>query len=666
MNIEMFSRKADLLGPRPVLEQLQEAFMDAGIKWPGTILFDGRIHRFSTDDKQGNTGWFIFFQDHLGTAGQFGDWKQGSSHTWRADSGRIFTPAESFAFQAKMNEIKKLRDAEIEKRHERAAATVAEIWATASPASPEHPYLSRKGVQPHGARIGGDGRLILPLYNAEGSLSSLQYIDAAGSKVYHPGGAVGGCYNVLGSINPQETVYLAEGFATAATVCEVMNATAISAYSANNLPAVAGLLREKFPTLDLVIVADNDKSGTGENYANQAAAKHGARVILIPTEGQDANDFHLSGGDLRGLLTPKNNEYSDKLQIIRSDDIGAEYIPPDEIIQNLFVNRTASVLYGASNSGKTFLSVAMANAVASGSDFLGLHVEKGDVLYIAAESPDSIKTRIQAIKKETGIQPTGIHIAQAPVNIFLHPEYVSYISNAVREIEGASGKKIRMIIFDTLARVSAGANENSGEDMGPIMEAFEAIAKETETAVVAIHHSGKDQTRGSRGWSGIYGAIDAEIEVKEENGARSFRVSKQRRLGSKEQVYGFALKVVEMGKNKWGETATECVIVPAETEQKETLESEKSTILDCCRSLESIDYVDGKPFITTSALSRMLFDLGYAKSESSARQQAKPSARGCLCNKLKTAGIIIHHGSGYIINDDNIISAIELGKKGKT
>jgi phage/plasmid primase-like uncharacterized protein len=38
--------------------------------------------------------------------------------------------------------------------------------------------LARKGINPHGARITGDGRLIVPLYDQDGTLSSLQYIAA--------------------------------------------------------------------------------------------------------------------------------------------------------------------------------------------------------------------------------------------------------------------------------------------------------------------------------------------------------------------------------------------------------------------------------------------------------------------------------------------------------
>lgn len=669
-NIELYSIKADSLPlhsePRPLVEQLDEAFRTAGLEPPHPIITDGKIHRFSTGNKQSSddAGWYCIYGDNI-PAGVIGNWRTGETHNFRADMPRALTVAEEFAVKAQIERARAQREIALKEKRERAAATVAEIWETAQPASAEHPYLTRKQVQTHGARIGGDGRLILPLYSADGSLSSLQYIDTDGKKIYHPGGAVGGCFYMLGDASSDEkTIYIAEGFATAATICEAMHAPTVAAYSANNLPAVTGIMRDKYPTADIVIVADNDASRTGENYANQAAAKHGARVIVMPEVGQDANDFAVAGGDLRDMLAPKRNEFSVMLDVISSEDISDEYIPPDEVIQNLFVNKTASVLYGASNSGKTFLSVAMAAAVSSGDKFLGLHVEKGDVLYVAAESPESIKIRIQAIAKETGSKPTGIHVAQAPVNIFLHPEHTGWIINAVKEIESNTGRKIRVIFFDTLARISAGANENTGEDMGPIMESLELIAKKTETAVVAIHHSGKDQSKGSRGWSGIYGAIDAEIEVKEDNGKRFFRVSKQRQLGSKEQVYGFDLKVVEMGVNKWGEVATTCVVKEGSVEKKEKLEEELATFIDCCRNIEKLDEIDGKLFVSNAALARAIFDLGYAKSETSAKQMVKPSAKGYLCWKLKSAGKIYQHNSGYSILDNDLESILRLGIKG--
>ena len=145
---------------------------------------------------------------------------------------------------------------------------------------------------------------MLPLYDADGKLITLQYIDQKGVKRYHDGGPTGGGrYWVLGKVN--KTIYLAEGFATAASIHEATGDAVYLAYSAGNLINVAGIIREKHgPTADVVIVADNDESGTGQSPASETAQRWGMRVVIPPVQG-DANDYVQSGHDLLALLKPK-------------------------------------------------------------------------------------------------------------------------------------------------------------------------------------------------------------------------------------------------------------------------------------------------------------------------------------------------------------------------
>ena len=650
--------------PPPLDQQIREAMSAAGIDPPSTISYDGLIHRFATSDKpHDSSGWYVLFSDNV-PSGAFGDWRTGTAHNFRARIDRPLTAADEMLLAQRMAEARKIREQDIAQKRIMAADTASRIWDSAGPASGDHAYLKRKGVQAHIARIGGDGRLILPLYNEAGDLTSVQYIDTDGGKLYHAGGQVSACFCTLGDPASSSTVYVAEGFATAATIAETMHAPTVAAFSASNIVPVVEILRRKYSTHQIIIAADNDKSGTGMTYATQASAKYGAQVILIPIEGMDANDYKQAGHDLQALLGQPENAGIKALDIISSDDLSSDYMAPDEIVQGLFVAGEISVLYGASNSGKTFLSVAMADAVASSQNFLNRRVDGGDVLYIAAESPASIKVRIQAINKHFERTVSGVHIAQAQVNLYSRPEFASLIVQAVSELEEKTSRKVKMIIMDTLARITAGANENTGEDMAPILEALDRIAKATHTALIVIHHSGKDQLKGSRGWSGIYGAVDAEIEVKEEQGRRFFRVSKQRQLGTKEQTFGFDLVVVEMGVDKWGDPSTTCVVIPAEVEKEDKLEHEKSILIDCCRHIGKLDEIDGKLFVSGAALSIQLFDLGYAKSETSAKQMVKPSAGGYLCNKLKEKRILIHRNGGYIIEDQDLSDFIRLGIKG--
>ena len=61
----------------------------------------------------------------------------------------------------------------------------------------------------------------------------------------------------------------------------------------------------------------------------------------------------------------------------------------------------------------------------------------------------------------------------------------------MRQIEHQRGTKARLIVGDTLARVSAGANENAGQDMGLVVRRFDRIRTECKAHFCLIHHSGK-------------------------------------------------------------------------------------------------------------------------------------------------------------------------------
>jgi len=230
--------------PEPPEVQLAEAMRKADLNPPANLVFDGKLHRFNsgTKGKAGHDkpGWYCVFPDGV-PAGRFGCWRAGVEVTFVANIGRDLTDAERMANARRLAEARAIRDAETRRSREVAAETVSTIWSSGMAASPDHPYLVRKGIAPSGARVTGDGRLMVPLYTPENDLSSLQYIDSEGGKLYHAGGQTGGCSWVIGSTDEAGVIYLAEGFATAATIHEVTGRPCFVAYSASNLVPVARL-----------------------------------------------------------------------------------------------------------------------------------------------------------------------------------------------------------------------------------------------------------------------------------------------------------------------------------------------------------------------------------------------------------------------------------------
>jgi phage/plasmid primase-like uncharacterized protein len=656
--------------------QLIDAMRAAGLEPPDEIHMDGKIHRFKSGTKGSpghgdKPGWYLVFGDGI-PAGRFGCWRAGMEVMFRADIGRKLTQTEEMVNVRRMTEAKALRDAALERQHQVASETVEKIWTGAQAALPDHPYLARKGINPHGARITGDGRLIVPLYDQDGTLSSLQYIaalqDGKSEKRYHTGAESGGKFWIVGTMDEPGTLYVAEGFATAATIHEVTNRPCIVSYSASGLVTVTGSLREMYgATQDIVIVADHDRHGVGQKYADQASAKYGARVILTPIEGMDANDYAQAGHDLAGLLIQQTgSEVMDKLKVVFGDQLSSEYEAPDELVEGLMTIGSSVVVYGDSNSGKTFWALSVATAIATGSDCYGLRTDPGLVVYLASEAPGSIRSRMQAIKKYHGCNLENLAMVPVPMNFYTGDQDAHDVIELVRAIEQIKGQRVRLIIGDTLARMSAGANENSGEDMGPVMARFEQVATSTGAALMIIHHNGKDAAKGARGWSGIRAHIDTEIEVTEKEGTRSVTVTKQRELPSKGDTIYFKLEIIEMGTTKFGGAATTCVAIPDDEalsinpHKKPTKHDENVRTVERAWWSSNAETRDGFPYISRSALREMLVRDGMA--ERTAKNKTEASRPEGIIAQLLNAGVLQAFEHGWIFINQVQISAMMMQK----
>jgi putative DNA primase/helicase len=647
--------------------QFRDAMLAAGVSPPDEIILDGQLRRFRPDPKKHDrSGWYVGHADGICTM-IWGDWRQGIEQTIKATINRPYTVADEMAHVARVAAAKAARDTERKKQNEVAASTVEIIWSEGAAASPEHPYLKRKGIQPHGAKITGDGRLMVPLFDSDGALASLQYIDAEGGKLYHPGGSVGGKFCIIGTLDVPGVLYVAEGFATAATIHEVIGRPVVVAYSASNLVPVTGTLRDLYgQAQDIVIVADNDASGVGQKYAEQACAKYGARMVMPSIQG-DANDYAQAGHDLAGLLNPQADKTMlDKLRVVFGDGLSTDYEAPNELVEDFMTIGSMAVLYGDSNSGKTFFALSLAAHIASGQPFFKRQIDPGLVVYLASEAPGSIRSRMQAIKKHYGCSLENLAMVPVPLNFYANEGDARDVIDLVKTIEKIKSKPVRLIIGDTLARMSAGANENSGEDMGPVMARFDAVAQSTGAAMLAIHHNGKDQAKGARGWSGIRAHIDTEIEVMEKDGIRSATITKQRELPGKGEVIYFRLEVVEMGITKFGKPATTCVAVPDESASTEQPHKRPTKHDENVRTFERAWFNSGaeiredKPYISRSALRELLISDGM--SERTAKNKTEASRADGLIAPMLNAGTIMPFEHGWMVVDGVQASAMMLKK----
>lgn len=270
------------------------------------------------------------------------------------------------------------------------------------------------------------------------------------------------------------------------------------------------------------------------------------------------------------------------LRIAFADALPTTYTPTPELVQGLLATHGSSVVYGSSNSGKTFFAIDIGAAIARGAQWMGRQTEPGLVVYVATESPVSVRNRVQAYQQHHGVRLSNFVIVETPVNLFKDSKDTEALIKTIKMIEYERKEKVRLIIGDTLARLSAGANENSGQDMGLVIEQIDRIHLECAAHFMLIHHSGKNAEAGMRGWSGVFGAVDTVIEITDHRSeGRCAEVTKVRDLGAKGQRIGFRLDVVTMGTTQWGTPATTCVVASAPApERKKKLSALDGAILE--------------------------------------------------------------------------------------
>jgi len=254
------------------------------------------------------------------------------------------------------------------------------------------------------------------------------------------------------------------------------------------------------------------------------------------------------------------------LPLVFSEDITQDCIHIDQLVEDVITARGLSVMYGESNSGKSFMACDMSCHIGTGRDWLGKRTVQGAVLYVAGEGSESIKLRVLAWRQLHGATP-ALAIVPVSVNLLDAKADLNRVADACKAVESRYGMPVSLIVIDTLARAFGGGNENASEDMGAVIAHADKLREISGAHVLFIHHSGKDAAKGSRGHSSLKAATDTEIEVvgDSETKLHTATITKQRDLGSKGDEITASFRVVEMGRGQWDKPITTCVVEPTQS-----------------------------------------------------------------------------------------------------
>ena len=228
---------------------------------------------------------------------------------------------------------------------------------------------------------------------------------------------------------------------------------------------------------------------------------------------------------------------------------------PRWIIRNVLPEAELVVVYGESGSGKSFFAFDMLAAIAQEIPWRGRKTIGGPCLYICAEGAGGFRNRLVGYSLHSGVDLSQLPIRVIPdaPNLLVKDD----VKELVREAKAIG--EVRVIVVDTFAQVTAGGDENSGEDVGRAIANCKALHRATGALVVLIHHAGKDLSKGARGHSSLKAAADAEIEISRIESSRIAKITKLKD-GADGIALPFKLIVIQVGKDEDGGIIDSCAV----------------------------------------------------------------------------------------------------------
>lgn len=479
-----------------------------------TPVPDGKIHRFGHKKNY----WYILFNNAMcGVAvGEYGSWSDGSKNHWTnwEESGNNQIDLE---YHAMLEQLRIEREKDRIQTQTDAKEKAKEVYEKAIPLTKEnsHPYLETKKVQAFGDIRLYNGQLLLPAIK-DGEITTYQTIGASGEKFFLPGGEKKGSSFIIPPAGGEtwETVYFAEGYATAASIHMATGLPVVVAFDAGNLPVVARDYRAQHKDCHIIICGDNDENNRGQEAAEQAAlwsVEGGGSRVLIPDEIKtDWNDIHVKYG-LNVLSeyfdqevfhnNSQRNGVPDILQWNSVDRFTGK-APTRRMLVSETIPMSAVFLFAAmGDAGKGMLCLDLALKVARRDDILSTAfgkdiMEHGKVVIISAEDDaDEIHRRIENLggpEPDLYIVPLPNAGGTLPLIIPGKKGQGAEVTQAYLNLKKQLlSLQPKLIIIDPLASFIM-ANINADPAVAAFTTGtFAALAQETGAAIIMPHHMTK-------------------------------------------------------------------------------------------------------------------------------------------------------------------------------
>lgn len=301
--------------------------------------------------------------------------------------------------------------------------------------------------------------------------------------------------------------------------------------------------------LDWSAAADNgDVDAAAAKWEQLTADRTGYQAIFSMAQkndwknpGADRLRTAVAGADDFEALPPEEEEPP------RSLPHTGGYGRPGRFIVEGLLPEGVSMIYGASSSFKSYFVLSLLCRIAMKNyRWAGRNLKGGAVLYVAAEGGSSVMPRVGAwADKYNHGQPLPLFYT-LPLAVDLSvPGNVKVMVNEIKRIMLATGEPLRVVAVDTLSQSMGQGEENSASDMAKFIAGAAKVYQETGAAVVLVHHSGKDRSKGMRGSSAAFANADAVIRVERIDDAVNL-VNEKQRSGPAQPTRGYNVPTVPL------------------------------------------------------------------------------------------------------------------------
>mgnify|MGYP001766255748 CR=1 FL=1 len=253
-------------------------------------------------------------------------------------------------------------------------------------------------------------------------------------------------------------------------------------------------------------------------------------------------------------------------------DIDAPGPQHEWLVKGLVTRNEIFMLAGPSQSGKSFLAIDLAMSIARGIPFFDRKVIRGGVIYQAGESARGVRRkRLPAYREHYGLLPSDdvpFVMLSRQIDLYASDDQTNELIEECRHWAATFPVPLELVVIDTFAAATPGADENSAKDITPVLARCERIRAALGCTVALVHHMNAAGEK-PRGHTSIFANLDSVLICKKTENLtdadnrtiREVTLAKAKDGESEIKPLRFVLGAVEIGRDEDGDPVTSCVVL---------------------------------------------------------------------------------------------------------